>query len=189
MPNTASTAADAQQDPDRCATHVLPQASVHLLHVLMVMQQSSGIVTVACLTMLPTLRRAQQSCSTHSNCMQRTSRCQSDAAADGVDWSICTMLPVHDKESMPAGNSWSGSPAGAYTSLWCSRGIYSSSDCMHWAQVACSDDTNVFHACTINPAMMAFRLHSVDPSGNANFRLGSALVLFSPTAACRHQQT
>lgn len=47
VPNTASTAADAQQDPGRCVTSrcVSTQASVHLLSILVVMQQLSGIVT------------------------------------------------------------------------------------------------------------------------------------------------
>ena len=48
MHNAAGTAADAQQDPDRCATSpcFTTQASVHLLSTLVVMQQLSGIVTV-----------------------------------------------------------------------------------------------------------------------------------------------
>ena len=53
----------------------------------------------------------------------------------------------------------------------------------------CSDAyTNVFHACTVNTARMAMHLHNVDPSGGEDCRLGSALLLFGPTAACHHQQ-
>ncbi len=80
------------------------------------MQQLGGIVKATCLIMLPALQHAQQSCVKHSGCMQRTSRCQS-AAADGVVWSVRAVLPMHDKESVPAGSSWSGIPAGVDTSV------------------------------------------------------------------------